>query len=1212
MSSSTGVQLRLETMATCYGILVLILLCPMLFKTILSTKACPDGCVCNIFSMNYDSNNCPKLYCTCLFSCNTLIILDDLTFDNCILDLNRHPPLHIYKIHLVGSSASGKVTIHCRGNSGITFMGMTEIEIINLHFEGCSINILPHFRSVPWGREGSAQTFNNILIWNSSFSSQVGPAIVLWNSYMNVTIGYSSFTGNRSLLKDSSGGIVIRSTPCRYYRFLINIIGCNFTSNINRKISVISGNEHSNKNLFRYGGAIDIVSRSYASVSIENCTFIDNEAVDGGAIRVLVQGGISNMSLIGSNFSNNAVSGVGGAVSFAYYAVHSTYRKATFMLKVLNSSFVNNSAHQGGALAASISSFELYPLANISLFGTHWTNNSASDFGFAIMVQNSKVGHSQKSDSGSNTTIILADSKFENNFGFSSHSRGSLWAQNLQITLNGSFVNFTNNVGTAIALQDTQLCFETDVVFQANSGYLGGAIFISGGSLLLFSSSFNVTFLNNTASVMGGAIYSIADCCTFDLPLNNTSHVLFNGNTAAFMVQSIYIENMEELACSNYSADFQFYPSEITEVLLQLHSVEIQALPKAVMLGETFQLKVTNLSDICGRPSIGVGRIVLINSNSGMLKGDYKIRGPNVISLNNYTGVINFIFTGPQLQNSLNLTVRILFQTTELSIMGRAEVNISLVPCRFGYEYFNNGSCGCASGVDKHIQCGMGGHDLCVDRHYWYSKKLSKAYPCPARNCWYTASQCASNASNCDVRNYCSVSGAEDICRTGRSGFLCSLCNKNYSYTFSGLSCTSIKSCNSAILLFIVFVYWIIMAVVVLSGVFLHINTASGVLNGIVYFISVAAIYTETSELYSEEWVQVLIGIAKSVLLLDPEVLGYINLCFVESWTSPLTHELFRYATPLFVMLVLCGFAILVRCSDKIQQLSKAKFSLVRASCLLILLSYTSISYTSLKLLIPMEVNGSLVVQVAPNVSYFSNEHAPYAFVGMCVTLFFTLPICIFLLLSPMMSKRACMDRCHLKIIIDEFQACYRPKHKWFAGFYFMNRLIFFLVNGLVMEPFPHYNNVLTAVNIVVLLIHLVLQPYSRKWLNILDATLLADIVIMSNSSPLEGELANTVNGLLYTYIIPYALIAYPAVYLLTVLTLVVLLVVARLNCAKKIPLLSQLHKTSRRVNGVNIGRHATSSLVHRLYPYRRSYRDSLLKDINDNSVKTESYGSIF
>ena len=64
-------------------------------------------------------------------------------------------------------------------------------------------------------------------------------------------------------------------------------------------------------------------------------------------------------------------------------------------------------------------------------------------------------------------------------------------------------------------------------------------------------------------------------------------------------------------------------------------------------------------------------------------------------------------------------------------------------------------------------------------------------------------------------------------------------------------------------------------------------------------------------------------------------------------------------------------------------------------------------------------------------------------------------------------------------------------------------------------------------------------QPYSKKWLNILDIVLLTDIIILSLSSPVKMEIVKDVKKFFHYILIPYTLISFPTIYLFVALGLI-------------------------------------------------------------------------
>ena len=542
-------------------------------------------------------------------------------------------------------------------------------------------------------------------------------------------------------------------------------------------------------------------------------------------------------------------------------------------------------------------------------------------------------------------------------------------------------------------------------------------------------------------------------------------------------------------------------------------------------------------------------------------------------------------------------------------------VNFTLAECGLGYVYCNSSNkCICKAQSDKQlIKCTSTGQNLCIKRHYWFSNTFNKVYSCPAQNCLFQYGGCPKNISGCwNTTEYCGLQAEDDVCWPGRSGFLCSKCAKDNSFTFAAFKCRSSKSCNAKstflLLLALVF-YWIIFIAFLLITLSLNLSVGSGFMVGIVYFFSVAKIYTKSNELFSDMWIRIVIYVDMAITLCDPELLGYItNLCFARSWTNPLPHLLFSYTTPLFLILAIVLLIVVSRYCRLPRRLSLSENSPIHAICLLILLSYTSISCTSLKLLIPIEVNGDLRVEVAPTVPYFGSEHTPYAIVAILAELFLSLPVCFLFLFAPVISKRVNLVKFRLKPVVDQFQACYKPQHRWYAGFYFLTRQVIYLTNGLYMGPFPQLNYVLTTINILILITHCIIQPYSKAWLNILDTILLTDIVILSLSSPVKVEVTG-VYKFFYDTVIPYGLVFFPTAYLFGALCWILW---------KKLLVMFPSCQRFAKINyfGKTLNRTTSNEIREDLFSSSRSdsssavCREPLLDDSYTSSHNSSQYGS--
>ena len=80
-----------------------------------------------------------------------------------------------------------------------------------------------------------------------------------------------------------------------------------------------------------------------------------------------------------------------------------------------------------------------------------------------------------------------------------------------------------------------------------------------------------------------------------------------------------------------------------------------------------------------------------------------------------------------------------------------------------------------------------------------------------------------------------------------------------------------------------------------------------------------------------------------------------------------------------------------------------------------------------------------------------------------------------------------------LKPVLDEFQSCYRDSYCWCGGIYF---IMWTILQTLILTS--SYQLFHTSV-IVLTVTHCLLQPYCKKWLNVMDGFLLGSLSITLN-----------------------------------------------------------------------------------------------------------------
>ena len=708
--------------------------------------------------------------------------MNDLKLNNTVLQLK------VVNISIVGSSKTGQpVTVQCEGNSGILLHSLTGFYLQGLHFKGCSFDITPYRAYVSDHNLPSNYTSvyvnysRSVHISECSFDNHHGSSILLENVYLDVTVESSNFTGNGSLLDDTelrSGGIVIglyRDTiHATGYRIRVRITSCNFNSNFNKNINdTICIDRSEARASHRHGGAIDIkhdVGLSSLYIFIENCRFQHNVATNGGAVSVLTSG-FASVSILNSSFTNNMAYCQGGALMFAHYNSSSSLCK----FELIGCVFTNNSAYWGGALAVIYSGCS--SSTSINFTNNVFTSNTASGPGFAIALsgpdlvdslENEKV-YLQVNFSGTNNVL--------DNRGTGEHS-GAIRADNsLIVFCEHSDTYIYNSIGTAMNLHNSKVFFNGTIVFANNSGYFGGAIYIKYDSLILFGPLSKSNFIDNVASILGGAVYSsVTQSCTFDdRSFARPDQVYFARNYANLIEQSIYIESTGQ--CSQSSEDFyskfQFVPNVTTQILFPLYNVRISFEPdvRRVMLGEKFNLKPTMMLDKFEHVSVGTGYLRFQRVNLSNSTVAYNMRGPSTISLDNYTGKLQFFVVGPEITEDISVVINLYFRREESYGVGKAEINFTLIKCRLGYEYSHEKEkCVCEDQSPNDLfKCDRHGKTLCVKRHYWYSIDFKTTYPCPAQNCWFMYGRCPKISRLCSNYTEYSASGRKMI-SVGRAG----------------------------------------------------------------------------------------------------------------------------------------------------------------------------------------------------------------------------------------------------------------------------------------------------------------------------------------------------------------------------------------------------------------------------------------------------------
>ena len=133
---------------------------------------------------------------------------------------------------------------------------------------------------------------------------------------------------------------------------------------------------------------------------------------------------------------------------------------------------------------------------------------------------------------------------------------------------------FTSNLGSALYLSNCFVNFEGSSLFTSNSAPNGAAVYVAKNSLVAISENSTLKFVNNAASLYGGAIYvNLPITCVFQgitfIYLPNSSVVLFVNNSAEIAGDSLYFSIPESCNVTRNPSDsssFVHIPYQFTYV----------------------------------------------------------------------------------------------------------------------------------------------------------------------------------------------------------------------------------------------------------------------------------------------------------------------------------------------------------------------------------------------------------------------------------------------------------------------------------------------------------------------------------------------------------------------------------------------------------------------------------------------------------------------
>lgn len=724
---------------------------------------------------------------------------------------------------------------------------------------------------------------------------------------------------------------------------------------------------------------------------------------------------------------------------------------------------------------------------------------------------------------------------------------------------------FSANRYTALVLVSAtvELQSESTILFEKNTGYDGGAVSMYGFSLITLSKNLNLTFSRNHALNHGGAIvYRTIDqhniisgknCFFRHKNLNNrsltqTTKIVFDYNTADEAGSSIYSESFTaccyqcwDSVCSTtkWNNASYFTYSDILKCLANYTFIggsqnQLVSGGRAFRFHQNFPTvfhvipgdQVTMSFDVVDDFDQKVTPLMTVN------KKDTTNTNVSVKQIYVLTSTISPVGT-PWAYGDFTFSVhsvrQIYFHTT-----------ISLLPCPPGFKAGSR-VCECAShdkGYGDIIECETLRAKVKPGLWVGYIPSTSLNHtdlffaPCASPMCTMDSNLLSMNDRS--KGSYLPKNGSKlnsYICDDYRHEVLCGMCMPGYStyYHSRNFQCKTTEMCHLGFLFY--FLSEIIPMVTFFVIVVMYdFSFTSGKSVGFIFYTQ----YLDKLTVHISRWFSYLRTPYRVFYgLFNFEFFNVESLSFCP-WQSSqvldvIAMKYITIAIALGLVLILIIFLQKNHCNRLcyLRKRVSAKTSVVHGLSAFLTICYAQISRTSFYILKYSTLVGYRGHEKGSysyygGLNYFQGKHLLYAIPALLSLVVVTVLPPLVLLLYPLslqflslcglsehwMVLKALRVVSFHKLIpfIDCFQSCYKDKYRYFAGLYFIYRLIILVCFSI--DPHGYGFHVYSEIALILFLgVHALVQPYKEHLHNTLDTLILFNLALINACVILTNQL---------------------------------------------------------------------------------------------------------
>ena len=334
---------------------------------------------------------------------------------------------------------------------------------------------------------------------------------------------------------------------------------------------------------------------------------------------------------------------------------------------------------------------------------------------------------------------------------------------------------------------------------------------------------------------------------------------------------------------------------------------------------------------------------------------------------------------------------------------------------------------------------------------------------------------------------------------------MCSNCENTTgkSLSYNSYGCYPCSTGDKIALLALMILGCIVIVAIVVAFLKLNLHISTAGFYSFLYFYSVLPLFFWLSLPRSLE---AILTIVIDFTSLDFDMLKYLKLCFFDN-VRPIHYEFLHFVYPILVILIIFALIKLDKHCFRRCSIFRGDSS-IQALCIILLISYTSISETALKILLPLfyeKAHASDTTKIDwyvyadPGVKYFDYQHhLPFWIVAVLVELFLLLPFALGMLFAPWLMQ--CFNLARIYPILDEYQACFKDRFRWFPGVYLTARQVLMFITLFINTPDTvAYLQQIFCLVLVILVA--TLQPYQETWINCMDTLFLSLLCLISYSA---------------------------------------------------------------------------------------------------------------